>query len=102
MCSGHRRSTASVFTARLRLHTAAIFFLYCLGLLATQPQCSPTRLVLSESTGGTLSRWLLPFALLAPPVLGWLFQARRKPWVLIMMSSAGRFIRLLPAWGPSD
>ena len=58
----------------IALHTAAIFFLYCMGLLATQLQCSPTRLVLSKSAGGTLSRWLLPFALLAPPVLGWLFR----------------------------
>ena len=58
----------------IALHTAAIFFLFCMGLLAAQPQCSPTRLVLSKSTGGTLSRWLLPFALLAPPVLGWLFR----------------------------
>jgi len=58
----------------IALHTAAIFFLYGLGLLATQPRCSPTRLVLSKGTGGTLSRWLLPFALVAPPVLGWLFR----------------------------
>jgi diguanylate cyclase (GGDEF)-like protein len=58
----------------IALHTAAIFFLFGLGLLATQPRCSPTRLVLSKGTGGTLVRWLLPFALLAPPVLGWLFR----------------------------
>ena len=58
----------------IALHTAAIFFLYGLGLFAVQPRCSPTRLVLSEGAGGTLVRWLLPFALLAPPVLGWLFR----------------------------
>jgi diguanylate cyclase (GGDEF)-like protein len=58
----------------IALHTAAIFFFYCLGLLATQPQCSPTKLVLSVGTVSALTRWLLPFALLAPPVLGWLFR----------------------------
>jgi diguanylate cyclase (GGDEF)-like protein len=58
----------------IAVHTAAIFFLFGLGLFATQPQCSPTKLVLSKSTGGTLSRWLLPFAVLAPPVLGWFFR----------------------------
>ena len=57
----------------IALHTAAIFFFFSLGLLATQPNCSPTRLVLSKGTGGTLSRWLLPFAMIAPPALGWLF-----------------------------
>ena len=58
----------------IALHTAALFLLYGLGLLAAQPRCSPTRLVLSKGMGGTLSRWLLPFAFLAPPVLGWLFR----------------------------
>jgi len=58
----------------IALHTAAVFFLYSLGVFAAQPQCSPTSIVLSKGTGGTLSRWLLPFAVLAPPILGWLFR----------------------------
>jgi diguanylate cyclase (GGDEF)-like protein len=58
----------------IALHTAALFFLYSLGLFAAQPQCSPTKIVLSKGIGGTLSRWLLPFAVLAPPALGWAFR----------------------------
>lgn len=58
----------------IALHTAALFLIFSLGLSAIQPRCPPTKIVLSKSAGGTLSRGLLPFAIVAPPVLGWLFR----------------------------
>ena len=57
----------------MAVHTAAICVLLSLGLLATEPLCLLCRTVLAKDLGGIVSRWLLPFAVLAPPVLGWLF-----------------------------
>jgi diguanylate cyclase (GGDEF)-like protein len=57
----------------MAVHTAAICVLLSLGLLATEPLCLLCRTVLAKDLGGVVSRWLLPFAVLAPPVLGWLF-----------------------------
>ena len=87
----------------IAVHTAALFFLYSLGLLAAQPQCSPTKIVLSKGIGGTLSRWLLPFAVLAPPVMGWLFRHGQVlgiyhgefSWALYSVASSVGFAALI-------
>ena len=54
------------------LHTAAILLLLGIGVLATAPASWPIPTVVASGTGGIICRWLLPFALVAPPVLGWL------------------------------
>lgn len=53
------------------VHTAAALLLFALGILAVEPVSWPVRTVLARGTGGTVCRWLLPPAILAPPVLGW-------------------------------
>jgi diguanylate cyclase (GGDEF)-like protein len=53
------------------VHTAAALFLVALGGLATQPGSWPVRIVFADNVGGTVCRWLLPAALLAPPLLGY-------------------------------
>lgn len=57
----------------MALHTAIICLLLSVGVLATKPLCWPTRVVLGKGTAGIISRWLLPPAAFAPPILGWLF-----------------------------
>lgn len=52
------------------VHSAAALFLVALGALATQPGSWPVRIVFADNVGGTMCRWLLPGAILAPPVLG--------------------------------
>ncbi|HYL01827.1 MAG TPA: GGDEF domain-containing protein [Steroidobacteraceae bacterium] len=54
------------------LHTAVLVLLLGLGVLMTEPVPWPIGTVLDSGVGGTVCRWLLPPAILAPPVLGWL------------------------------
>ena len=54
------------------LYTAAVMLLLGLGVLAAEPVSWPVRTVLAKGTGGMVCRWLLPPAILAPPILGWL------------------------------
>lgn len=54
------------------LPTASLMLLLSLGVLAAEPVSSPIRTVLAHGTGGVICRWLLPAAILTPPVLGWL------------------------------
>jgi len=54
------------------LHTALLMLLLGLGVLAADPVSWPIRTALTRSTGGVICRWLLPPAILAPPLLGWL------------------------------
>ena len=54
------------------LHTAALTLLLSLGVLAAEPVSWPMRTILARGTGGIICRWLLPPAILAPPLLGWL------------------------------
>ncbi len=61
----------SLFSS-VALHTAFIMFLLGLGVLAADPVAWPIRTALTRSTGGVICRWLLPPAILAPPILGWL------------------------------
>lgn len=60
-------------------HTAALFLLLGIGVLLEGPAGSLMRLVCSKHAGGRAARRLLPFALLAPPALGWLrLEAQRS------------------------
>ncbi len=61
----------SLFSS-VALHTAALMLFLGLGVLATDPVSWPLRTALTRSTGGVICRWLLPPAILAPPILGWL------------------------------
>lgn len=54
------------------VHTAAALFLIALSILATQPGSWPARTVFADNVAGTMCRWLLPAAILAPPALGWI------------------------------
>ncbi len=53
------------------VHTSAALFLIALGAVATQPGSWPVRTVFADDMAGTMCRWLLPPAVLAPPLLGW-------------------------------
>jgi diguanylate cyclase (GGDEF)-like protein len=54
------------------LHTAAAMLLAGIGVFAADPASWPVRTAFANDTGGTICRWLLPAAVLAPPILGWL------------------------------
>ncbi len=54
------------------LHSAAILLLLGVAVLATRPISWQVGIVFGSGIGGVICRWLLPPALLAPPVLGWL------------------------------
>lgn len=60
------------FLNSVALHTAILLLLLSLGALSLEPVSWPIRTVLARGTGGIICRWLLPTAVLAPPVLGWL------------------------------
>ena len=53
------------------LYTAAAMLLLAIATLAAPPTSWPIRTALAKGTGGTVCRWLLPAAILAPPLLGW-------------------------------
>ncbi len=55
------------------IHTAGLMLLLALGVLATDPVSWPIQTALTPGTGGVICRWLLPPAILAPPIFGWLF-----------------------------
>ncbi len=57
----------------LALHTAVLMLLLSFGVLAAEPVSLPLRMAFASGTGGVICRWLLPPALVAPPVFGWLF-----------------------------
>lgn len=54
------------------LPTAAAVLLLALGTLAAEPISWPIRMAMAKGIGGTVCRWLLPPAILAPPALGWI------------------------------
>ena len=56
----------------IALHTAAMLLLLSLGVLASAPVSWPISVAVAKGMGGTVCRWLLPTAILAPPILGWL------------------------------
>lgn len=56
----------------MAIHTALLFVLLGLGLLAIRPDRGLAAVVTSEQGGGFIARSILPFALGVPFVLGWL------------------------------
>ena len=54
------------------LHSAVILLFLSIGVLAADPLSRSIRTVLTPGTSGVICRWLLPPAILAPPILGWL------------------------------
>jgi diguanylate cyclase (GGDEF)-like protein len=56
------------------LHTAAAMLLLAVGVLSVDPISWPVRMAFAKGTAGTICRWLLPPAILAPPLLGWLLR----------------------------
>lgn len=54
------------------LPSATAVLLLALGILAAEPISWPVRTALANGIGGTVCRWLLPPAILAPPALGWI------------------------------
>lgn len=55
----------------IALHTSAALLLLAVGILAVDPISWPVRTAFAAGIAGTVCRWLLPPAILAPPVLGW-------------------------------
>jgi diguanylate cyclase (GGDEF)-like protein len=53
------------------LHTAVGTLLLALGALSAPPVSWPIPTVLAKSTGAVICRWLLPPAIIAPPLIGW-------------------------------
>ncbi|HEV2294232.1 MAG TPA: ATP-binding protein [Tepidisphaeraceae bacterium] len=56
----------------MALNTAIAFTVLCAGLLCARPLREPVRTFVSDSLGGTMARRLVPAALFAPLLLGWL------------------------------
>src|SRR6185436_2776292 len=54
------------------LHTAAAFFVLAIGILFARPDRGLMATVVDDSAGGILARRLLPAALIAPFIVGWL------------------------------
>jgi diguanylate cyclase (GGDEF)-like protein len=59
------------------VHTAAVILLLGIGTLASEPISWPVRTIMQGGTAGTVCRWLLPPAILAPPLLGWFLSHAR-------------------------
>ena len=56
----------------MALPTASAFIIICLGILSIRPRQGIMTLVTSDNMGGILIRRLLPVAILAPFILGWI------------------------------
>lgn len=73
---GYAYSVASLYGiasyTQMALHTAAVFCALTLGILFVYPGRGVMGVVTSGHASGVLARRLLPIALVAPPVLGWL------------------------------
>ncbi len=68
----HGDPPGTVPLGSVAVHTAGELFLIAMGALALQSDTWPVRTIVGNSVGGTVCRWLLPAAMLAPPFLGWL------------------------------
>jgi len=68
----------------MALPTAATFLVLCFGILSARPGHGLTAIVTADDPGGVLARRLLPAALLAPPLLGWLRLAGERRGLLPM------------------
>ena len=62
----------------IALHTVIAFLLLSAALLFARPERGFVAIFLADNTGGTVARRMLPTALLAPALLGWLFVLARE------------------------
>lgn len=60
------------FITEMAIHTAVAFMLIMLGVIFSRPKQGFMRIFTSESAGGILLRWLLPFVIVSLIVFGWL------------------------------
>jgi PAS domain S-box-containing protein len=60
------------FTSSIALHTAILFALLVFSIAFADPHLAPVSTLVSRGIGGTMVRRLLPVAILAPALLGWL------------------------------
>lgn len=58
--------------SKMSLPTALSFITICLGILCSRPEAGFMRLVTSNTVGAIMLRRLLPIAIMAPFLLGWL------------------------------
>jgi two-component system sensor histidine kinase/response regulator len=58
--------------SQMALHTAALFFLLCVGLLCARPEGGLMEVVLGDNAGGAATRRLLPIVIVVPALIGWL------------------------------
>jgi len=67
---------------KMALHTAMLFLLLSAGVLCTRADGGLVALLLSDSAGGVIARRLVPAAVVAPIVLGWLgLEGQRAGWL---------------------
>jgi diguanylate cyclase (GGDEF)-like protein len=85
------------------VHTAILLLLLGVGALATHPVSWPLETALARGASGIVCRWLLPPALLAPALLGWLFKhlgstdalASNFTWALYSVCSSAGSVGLI-------
>ncbi len=66
----------------IALPTAVILFATGAAVLASNPELEPVRTICQRSAAGVLTRSVLPFVVVIPTVLGWIFIASRgHGWV---------------------
>ena len=58
--------------SNMAMHTAGLFLLCFVGLLAANTDSRSVKLLVSDSLGGTAARRLLPAVVLIPTIVGWL------------------------------
>jgi diguanylate cyclase (GGDEF)-like protein len=63
------------------LRSAAMMLVLSVALLTVEPLSPPIRMMIANDTGGVVCRWLLPPAIIAPPVLGWLLTRKDALYV---------------------
>ncbi len=56
----------------MAVHTVVALLVLSISTLAAQPISWPISTAFAKGTGGTVCRWLLPPAILAPPFFGWI------------------------------
>ena len=67
---------------KMALHTAMLFLVLSAGILSTRADGGLVALLLSDSAGGVIARRLVPAAIFAPVVLGWLaLEGQRAGWL---------------------
>lgn len=62
---------ASGYSA-VAVHTAIILMILGLGTLFARPDCGLMAVMTSDRLGGLMARWMLPFLVVSPVIIGWL------------------------------